>query len=115
MPDLTRVVQNYRGPSREIEVLKDPAHDFIDTDAHYIDVASDLDDTGISTTSTTESSDSARRVWIKWSAAKGPVGPFGSLRSRDAVRIVAGGGGRHPERRPPTERIGAPVPVRNTG
>jgi predicted SAM-dependent methyltransferase len=39
MPDLDRVVKNYRGPWREVEVLKDPAYNFIDTNAHYINVA----------------------------------------------------------------------------
>ncbi len=39
MPDLARVVQNYGGPWREVEVLQDPAYNFIDTNAHYINVA----------------------------------------------------------------------------
>ncbi|HLX88069.1 MAG TPA: hypothetical protein VKR22_06395 [Acidimicrobiales bacterium] len=36
MPDLGRIVENYKGPWRDVPVLQDPSFAFIDTNAHYI-------------------------------------------------------------------------------
>jgi hypothetical protein len=116
MPDLARVVQIYRGPCREVEVLKDPAHDFIDTNAHYIDVVfrsrrhqylCDFDFREL------RLREAGFDPMVRCEMGQSAHSDLCDLETRAESLLVAER--RHLERRPPTERIGAPLPVRDTG